>query len=177
MEGTITIESGDIQDVTADCIVNAANSGLREGTGVCGAIFAAAGREEMTRACRAIGRCDVGSAAATPGFALRAPWVIHAVGPYTSMPDALEKLRSAYRSALDIAREKGCRTAAFPLISSGVFNDARMDYETLWNCALSAVRGWQAAHPDNPVDVRFICHGRSLIAAGEKILASVTKEA
>ena len=128
MEAQITIEYGDIQTVAADCIVNAANSGLREGSGVCGAIFAAAGREEMTRACRAIGRCAVGSAAATPGFRLPAKWVIHAVGPYTSLPDAPEKLRSAYRSALDIAREKGCRTAAFPLISSGVFNDAPMDY-------------------------------------------------
>ena len=173
MEAQITIEYGDIQTVAADCIVNAANSGLREGSGVCGAIFAAAGREEMTRACRAIGRCAVGSAAATPGFRLPAKWVIHAVGPYTSLPDAPEKLRSAYRSALDIAREKGCRTAAFPLISSGVFNDAPMDYGTLWICALSAVRGWQADHPDSPVDVRFICHGRSLIAAGEKVLASL----
>ena len=177
MEGTITIESGDIQTVRADCIVNAANSGLHEGTGVCGAIFAAAGSAEITRACRAIGHCGVGSAVATEGFRLPAKWVIHAVGPCTSMPDAPEKLRSAYQSALDVAREKGCRTAAFPLISSGVFNDARMDYETLWACALSAVRDWQAAHPDSPVDVRFICHGRSLIAAGEKVLASMTREA
>ncbi len=48
-----------------------------------------------------------------------------------------------------------------------------MDFETLWSCALSAVRGWQAAHPDSPVDVRFICHGRGLIAAGSRVLADM----
>ena len=99
--------------------------------------------------------------------------MIHAVGPYTSRPDAPEMLRSAYVSALEIVREKECRSVAFPLISSGVFNDAPMDFETLWSCALSAVRGWQAAHPDSPVDVRFICHGRSLIAAGSRVLADM----
>ena len=113
---------------------------------------------------------------ATPPGRLSAKWVIHAVGPYTSRPDAPEMLRSAYVSALEIVREKECRSVAFPLISSGVFNDAPMDFETLWSCALSAVRGWQAAHPDSPVDVRFICHGRSLIAAGEKMLASLPRE-
>ena len=173
MEGTITIEYGDIQTVSADCIVNAANSGLCEGSGVCGAIFSAAGREDMTRACRAVGHCDTGRAVATPAFALDAGWVIHAVGPHTSMPDAAQKLRSAYISALEIVREKGCRSAAFPLISSGIFNDAQWDYGTLWACALSAVRDWQAVHPDSPVDVRFICHGRGLIAAGEKVLAAL----
>ena len=176
MSGTVTIEYGDIEKITADSIVNAANSGLRRGSGVCGAIFAAAGEEEMTELCRQIGHCPVGKAVATPPGRLSARWVIHAVGPYTSQPDAPEMLRSAYVSALEIVREKKCRTVAFPLISSGVFNDASMDYETLWSCALSAVRGWQAAHPDSPTDVRFICHGRGLIAAGEKILASLPRE-
>lgn len=176
MSGTVTIEYGNIETITADCIVNAANSGLRRGSGVCGALFAAAGEEVMTEYCRQIGHCPVGKAVATPPGRLSAKWVIHAVGPYTSRPDAPEMLCSAYVSALEIVREKKCRSVAFPLISSGVFNDAPMDFESLWSCALSAVRGWQAAHPDCPVDVRFVCHGRGLIAAGEKMLASLPQE-
>ncbi len=106
MSGTVTIEYGNIETITADCIVNAANSGLRRGSGVCGAIFAAAGEGEMAEFCRKIGHCPVGKAVATPPGRLSAKWVIHAVGPYTSRPDAPEMLRSAYVSAMEIVREK-----------------------------------------------------------------------
>ena len=175
MNGKVTIEYGDIEKIPADCIVNAANSGLRRGTGVCGAIFAAAGEEEMTKFCGQIGHCPVGKAVATPPGRLSARWVIHAVGPYTSRPDAPEMLRSAYLSALEIVREKECRTVSFPLISSGVFNDAPLDYESLWRPAFEAVRDFGLTHPDSAVEVRFVCHGRELIAAGRRVLAEMEK--
>lgn len=71
----------DIVNMRVDAIVNAANSSLAPGGGVCGAIFAAAGHTALEKACRAIGHCDVGSAVITPGFDLPARYVIHAVGP------------------------------------------------------------------------------------------------
>ena len=71
----------DIARVSADAIVNAANTRLQAGGGVCGALFAAAGAADMQAACDAIGGCPTGSAVSTPAFALDAMWVIHAVGP------------------------------------------------------------------------------------------------
>lgn len=113
----------DIVNMRVDAIVNAANSSLAPGGGVCGAIFAAAGRTVLDKACRAIGHCDVGSAVITPGFDLPARYVIHAVGPIwqggTRGEAAL--LQSCYTRALHLARENGCESIAFPLISSGIF--------------------------------------------------------
>ena len=113
----------DIVNMRVDAIVNAANSSLAPGGGVCGAIFAAAGRTALDKACRAIGHCDVGSAVITPGFDLPARYVIHAVGPIwqggTRGEAAL--LQSCYTRALHLAQENGCESIAFPLISSGIF--------------------------------------------------------
>jgi O-acetyl-ADP-ribose deacetylase (regulator of RNase III) len=122
---TIEIIQGDITRVEADAIVNAANSGLTMGGGVCGAIFRAAGVDALTRACKAIGHCPTGSAVVTPAFGLaRAKHIIHAVGPvYGAYPQgkARELLRSAYSAALRLATENGCRSIAFPAISTGIY--------------------------------------------------------
>ena len=125
--GTANIEviQGDITQVAADAIVNAANSELAMGGGVCGAIFRAAGVEKMTAACRAIGHCHTGASAITPAFGIStAKYVIHAVGPVYGRygPDeARELLRSAYRSAILLAKDNGCRSIAFPAISTGIY--------------------------------------------------------
>lgn len=113
----------DIVNMRVDAIVNAANSSLALGGGVCGAIFAAAGRTALDKACRAIGHCDVGSAVITPGFDLPARYVIHAVGPIWQGGSRGEAdlLHSCYTRALHLARENGCESIAFPLISSGIF--------------------------------------------------------
>ena len=71
----------DIAAMTVDAIVNAANSGLKQGGGVCGAIFEAAGSRQLQAACDQIGRCATGSAVVTPAFRLNSKIIIHAVGP------------------------------------------------------------------------------------------------
>ena len=112
----------DITRLDVDAIVNAANDALIPGGGVDGAINAAAG-PELGRAMRALGGCPTGEARITPGFELRAKYVIHAVGPIWRGGEHGEPklLASAYRSALSLARENDCRSVAFPAISTGIY--------------------------------------------------------
>lgn len=113
----------DITKMQVDAVVNAANSRLAPGSGVCGAIFAAAGYEKLDRACRAIGGCPTGGAVITDGFALPARYVIHAVGPVWQggKMGEPEQLRSCYLNSLQLALAHGCGSIAFPLISSGIY--------------------------------------------------------
>jgi O-acetyl-ADP-ribose deacetylase (regulator of RNase III) len=113
---------GDITQEPVDAIVNAANSSLARGGGVCGAIFAAAG-PEVDGACAELGGCPTGDAKASPGFRLPARWIIHAVGPVWHGGDAGEPdlLASAYRRSLAVADEIGARSVAFPAISTGIY--------------------------------------------------------
>lgn len=106
-----------------DAIVNAANPALRAGGGVCGAIFDAAGRDALQRACDAIAPCPTGHAVLTPGFDLPARHVIHAVGPVWQGGGHGEEalLRGCYRNALALAEAHGLQSVAFPLISSGIY--------------------------------------------------------
>ncbi len=116
----IKIVHGDITDEKVDAIVNAANSRLQHGGGVAGAIVRKGGRviqEESNK----IGYVPVGKAAITTAGKLPAKYVIHAVGPIWGEGDEDNKLRSAVRSALEIATEKGLKSISIPAISSGIF--------------------------------------------------------
>jgi len=112
----------DITTVDVDAIVNAANSSLAPGGGVCGAIHRAAG-PELARACAAVAPCPTGDARITPGFALPARFVIHAVGPIWRGGSDGEPalLASAYRRSLELARDHSLQSIAFPAISTGIF--------------------------------------------------------
>ncbi len=103
--------------------MNAANTSLARGGGVCGAIFAAAG-PELDAACAALGGCDTGDAKVTPGFGLPARWIVHAVGPVWHGGEAGEAalLASCYRRSIEVAVEVGATVdSAFPAISTGIF--------------------------------------------------------
>jgi O-acetyl-ADP-ribose deacetylase len=118
----LDIVVGDITRETVDAIVNAANEALIRGGGVDGAIHRAAG-PELQRACNAIGGCPTGEARITPGFRLPARFVIHTVGPVWRGGAAGEPelLASCYRRSLELARDNGCSSIAFPAISTGIY--------------------------------------------------------
>lgn len=151
---TIRIEKIGITRLKVDVIVNAANEGLLEGGGVCGAVFRDAGARKLKEACDKIGHCDTGNAVITPGFELPASYIIHAVGPVWRGGDQKEAelLYSAYREALLRAKEKGCRTIAFPLISAGIFGYPK---EKAFQEAVRACRDFIARESDYEIEIIF----------------------
>jgi len=136
----------DITQMEVDAIVNAANTELRMGGGVCGAIFRAAGPAELQAACDRLAPIRTGEAVITPGFALRAKHIIHAAGPVYDPRRAAEcerLLRSAYLNSLKLAVEHRCGSVAFPLISSGIYGYPK---EEALRVAVSAIRDFLAEH-------------------------------
>ncbi|MDE2090966.1 MAG: O-acetyl-ADP-ribose deacetylase [Gammaproteobacteria bacterium] len=118
----------DITDLDVDAIVNAANTSLLGGGGVDHAIHRAAG-PMLLDACKKLGGCPTGEARITPGFRLKAKWVIHAVGPVWHGGDHGEPqlLENCYRSAFSLAKEAQSRSLAFPCISTGIYHYPKED--------------------------------------------------
>lgn len=133
----------DITTLRVDAIVNAANSALRGGGGVDGAIHRAAG-PQLLDALRRLDRCPPGDAVITPGFLLPARWVIHAVGPiwHGGRADEDALLRRAYERSFALALEAGdVRSIAFPAISTGVYGFPK---ERAARIAIDAMRQHEA---------------------------------
>jgi O-acetyl-ADP-ribose deacetylase (regulator of RNase III) len=118
----ITFVVGDLTEQRVDAIVNAANEALVAAAGVCGAIRRAGG-DEIFEECARLGGCATGDAKATGAGRLPARYVIHAVGPVWAGGERgeAELLASAYRRALEVGEELGCRTIAFPALSTGIY--------------------------------------------------------
>src|SRR6266550_399637 len=118
---TLALMRGNIVEVQADAIVNAANSGLRGGGGVDGAIHRAGGPSIMEE-CRKIGGCTTGEAVVTTAGRLPAKYVFHAVGPiYNGSLDDERLLTSAYQSCLNLAEQHQVKSIAFPSLSTGIY--------------------------------------------------------
>ena len=168
---SINIEKISITKLNTDAIVNAANEYLWEGGGVCGAIFSAAGAEEMTKDCEAIGFCKTGNAVITPGFNLKAKFVIHAVGPiWRGGEDGEpELLYSAYMSSLRLAMENNLHSIGFPLISAGIYG---YPSEMAWKEALRACDDFIRENQSYAIDIVFAVLEDRIAEEGKQCLTN-----
>ncbi len=166
---SIEIRKIGITKLNTDAVVNAANTGLWEGGGVCGYIFQDAGSEDMTEACRKIGHCDEGSAVITPGFDLPAKYVIHAVGPRWSggEHDEPKLLYSAYKQSLLLAKENGLHSIGFPLISAGIFG---YPVDKAWRKAIQACHDFIKDNPGYDIKIIFAVLDDKILAIGKGTL-------
>ena len=166
----LRLVKGDITEQKTDAIVNAANSGLRGGGGVDGAIHRAGGPAIMEE-CRRIGGCKTGDAVLTAGGRLKARFVIHAVGPRWAGGAAGEKelLASAYNRSLEIAGGRGLRTVAFPSISTGAYG---YPIDLAAKVALETVKEYLEGHSDVG-EVTFVLFSDDDLASYESALKSL----
>ena len=159
----------DITKVTADVIVNPANRNLLQGSGTSRAIYQAAGEQELTAACEAIGRCDLGRAVCTPAFGLSAKYVFHAVCPawHGGGFGEAEQLAGAYHSALELAAKYHCESVAFPLLSSGNYGYPK---EQAFRIAVDTITQYVMEHD---LTVYLVLYDRHSLAVSRKLFALV----
>ena len=166
------ISDKDITTLKVHAVVNAANTGLRMGGGVCGAIFRAAGHVEMTKACEPLSPIQTGDAVITPGFALPAKYVIHTAGPvWGETEDDPALLYRCYQSALQLAAEHKCKTVSFPLISAGIYGCPK---ETAEKIARKSILDFLETHED--MTVTLILFGASVERARQRKYEALYEE-
>jgi O-acetyl-ADP-ribose deacetylase (regulator of RNase III) len=151
----LSIIHNDITIMRVDAIVNAANTSLQMGGGVCGAIFYAAGADRLQAACDNHAPIKTGEAVITKGYALPAKFIIHTAGPIYRDGQRNEEtlLRSCYANSLSLAKENDCRSIAFPLLSSGIYGYPKEEALTV---AKSAIETWLIG---NDMDVSLVLLG------------------
>lgn len=166
---TLEIIRNDITKMPVDAIVNAANSSLKMGGGVCGAIFTAAGAEELQEECDSIGKCNVGEAVITRGYKLPAKHIIHAVGPIWQGGGSNEAalLHNCYSNALTLALKHNCKTIAFPLISSGIYGYPK---DQALQIALSAIGEFLLNHE---MTVYLVVYDKKAFVLSGKLFSAI----
>ena len=165
-----TIVRQDITRMDVDAIVNAANTDLAMGGGVCGAIFKAAGVQELQTACDAAAPIKTGEAAVTPAFALPCKYIIHAAGPvyrHWNADQSEKLLYSAYTESLKLASKKNCESIAFPLISSGIYGYPK---EEALRVATKAIQDYLREHD---MTVYLTVFDKAAFSISEKLLGDV----
>ena len=164
-----TIVRNDITKMAVDAVVNAANTALQQGGGVCGAIFSSAGAHELQRACNELAPVKFGEAVITSGFKLPAKFIIHAAGPVYKDGRRGEEdlLRACYTNSLKLAAANSCESIAFPLISSGVYGYPKAD---ALRVATSAISGFLAEHD---IEVYLVVWDRKSFALSTDLLGEV----
>ena len=165
-----TIVRQDITKMKVDAIVNAANTDLQMGGGVCGAIFKAAGAAQLQAACDKLAPIKTGEAVITPGFNLPAKFVIHAAGPvyrYQNAEQSEKLLRSAYMESLRLAIENNCESIAFPLISSGIYGYPK---DEALQVATAAIQDFLI---NNDIDITLVVFDKSAFTVSRELLDAV----
>lgn len=155
VKNQIQVVQGDITKLDCDGIVNAANRSLLGGGGVDGAIHRAAGPELLAE-CRTLHGCRTGEAKITKGYRLKAKYIIHTVGPiYSGTAEDAAQLADCYHNSLNLAKEHGVHSIAFPAISTGVYG---YPLEDATEIAVKTVAQWlEDDHADYAMQVIFCC--------------------
>lgn len=160
----ITLIDADITKLDVDCIVNAANKSLLGGGGVDGAIHRAAGAE-LLKECAKLNGCKTGEAKITKGYNLKAKHVIHTVGPIYGVDDE-NLLADCYENSLNLAKEYGIKSIAFPCISTGVYGYPQDEAAEV---AMRTIEKWCAENPDYGIKIIICCYGEATLNYYEKL--------
>ncbi|GHU52763.1 RNase III inhibitor [Clostridia bacterium] len=145
---------GDITKIGTEAVVNAANNQLKQGAGVCGAIFKAVGAIDLQNECNRIGYCKTGEAVLTSGYAL-CKYVIHTVGSIWKDGSDSEKalLKNCYTNSLLLAKQYNVKSIAFPLISAGIYGFPENEAEAV---AVEAINEFQTGNRDSDMTVYLV---------------------
>jgi len=160
----------DIVNVSADAVVNSASGDLAMGGGVCGAIFKAAGQNQLAAVCKKLAPVNCGEAVITPAFALSAKYIIHVVTPVYDKDNEKESvhlLKRSYKNALKLAFANNCKSIAFPLLSSGLYAFPK---EIAVEIATKAMENFLQTHD---MEITLVLFDRDSFKISENLLGEI----